>query len=144
MGIPAQQKAAVKGDTHKCEVKTVDVPQPGPGQILCKINYSGLCGTDKSYLYDEYASMGVKMQETAHGISGHEGAGILVKIGPDVGDLWKEGDRVGVKWVRSICGKCEFCTNGADEMQCPEQLNSGFTIPGKKCSLLSWQFAYRK
>ena len=143
MEIPAKQKAAVKGDTHECEVKTVDVPQPGSGQILCKINYSGLCGTDKSYLYDEYASMGVKMQETAQGISGHEGAGIVAKVGPGVDDRWKEGDRVGIKWVRSICSKCEFCTNGADELHCPNQLNSGFTVPGKRCSLLCQHLANR-
>lgn len=136
MEIPTQQKAAVKGESHECEVKEVDVPQPGPGQLLCKINYSGLCGTDKSYLYDEYASMGMRMQETAKGISGHEGAGFVVKMGAGVDDSWKEGDRVGIKWVRSICGKCDFCANGTDELQCPKQQNSGFTVPGKKFSLL--------
>lgn len=46
----------------------------------------------------------------------------------DVADIWKEGDRAGVKWVVSVCRNCEFCTNGTDELQCPKQLNSGTSI----------------
>ena len=64
------------------------------------------------------------------GIMGHEGAGVVVAVADDVKELWKEGDRVGIKWVASVCGKCEFCTNGLNELQCPKQLNAGFTVPG--------------
>ena len=45
-------------------------------------------------------------------------------------DLWQVGDRAGVKWVVSTCKRCEFCTNGTDELHCPKQLNSGLTAPG--------------
>jgi len=132
MSLPTQQQAAVKqGDGPKVEVSTIDVPQLGPGQILCKVNYSGLCGTDKSFVYNEYATMGIQIQKAAKGIAGHEGAGTVVAVADDVKSLWKEGDRVGVKWVAGICGKCEFCTNGHDEMHCPEQINSGYKVPGK-------------
>ena len=70
------------------------------------------------------------MHENTMGISGHEGAGVVVAVADDVKELWKEGDRVGIKWVTSVCGRCEFCTNGTNELQCPKQLNSGFTVPG--------------
>lgn len=70
------------------------------------------------------------MHESAKGISGHEGAGVVVAVADNVKELWKEGDRVGIKWVASVCGKCEFCTNGTNELQCPLQLNSGVTVPG--------------
>ena len=133
MHIPTHQQAGVRkgeGKSAKCEVTTIPVPDPGPGQILCKINYSGICGTDKGFFYDEFAGRGAKMEESVQGISGHEGAGVVTKVADDVKELWKEGDRVGIKWITSVCRKCEFCTNGVDELQCPAQLNSGVTTPG--------------
>ena len=131
MSLPTSQRAAVKqgsGKSATAPVKEIPIPQPAPGQILVKINWSGLCGSDKSLIYDEWLSQGIKMKD--HGIAGHEGAGEVVAVHDDVKDLWKIGDRAGVKWVASVCRKCEFCTNGTDELQCPKQLNSGFSIAG--------------
>lgn len=133
MGVPATQKAAVKtgtGDASKVEVKSVLVAEVAPDQILVKINYSGLCASDKSLLHDEWSFGGIGMKPETHGIAGHEGAGIVVAVGSNVKDLWKEGDRAGIKWIASVCRKCEFCTNGVDECHCPKQLNSGFSIAG--------------
>jgi len=70
------------------------------------------------------------MKESAKGIAGHEGAGVVVAVGEDVQHKWKVGDRAGIKWVWSTCGECEFCTNGVDELHCPNQKNSGFTAAG--------------
>lgn len=52
------------------------------------------------------------MMDATKGIAGHEDAGVVVAIGDDVKNLWKVGDRAGIKWVVSTCGMCEFCTNG--------------------------------
>ncbi|KAJ9637210.1 hypothetical protein H2201_001607 [Coniosporium apollinis] len=131
--LPKTQKAAVKvgeGSDAKTEIREIEVPTPGPGQILVKINYSGLCASDKSLLHDEWAAGGLAMQPQTQGIAGHEGAGVVVAVADDVKDLWKEGDRAGIKWIASVCRKCEFCTNGVDECHCPKQLNSGFSIAG--------------
>ncbi|KAK5704109.1 hypothetical protein LTR97_003122 [Elasticomyces elasticus] len=134
MGLPQEQQAAVKqGEGHDATAPVQKIPvdtQPGPGQILVKINWTGLCASDKSLLHDEWAAFGVSMKLNAKGIAGHEGAGEVVAVHPDVESLWKVGDRAGVKWVVSICRECEFCTNGSDELQCPKQLNSGFTAAG--------------
>ncbi|THW84510.1 alcohol dehydrogenase [Aureobasidium pullulans] len=133
MGLPTSQKAAVKqgeGKSSTAPVKDISVPEPAPGQILVKINWTGLCGSDKSLIYDEWATQGLRMTPDTHGIAGHEGAGEVVAVHDDVKDLWNVGDRAGVKWVASVCRKCEFCTNGTDELQCPKQLNSGFSIAG--------------
>ncbi|EME81261.1 uncharacterized protein MYCFIDRAFT_64530 [Pseudocercospora fijiensis CIRAD86] len=134
MGLPTEQRAAVRrgeGQETTAPVKTVPVPQePGPGQILVKINWTGLCASDKSLLHDEWQVFGVKMMEQSSGIAGHEGAGEVVAVHPDVSELWKVGDRAGVKWVASVCRHCEFCTNGTDELHCPKQLNSGLSVPG--------------
>ncbi|ORX97505.1 alcohol dehydrogenase [Clohesyomyces aquaticus] len=133
MTVPKTQKAAIKtgeGAKSKVEVKEIEVPQPGPDQILVKINYSGLCASDKSLLHDEWAGAGLSMQPQTHGIAGHEGAGVVVAVGSASKDLWKEGDRAGIKWIARVCQRCEFCTNGVDECHCPKQLNSGFSIAG--------------
>ncbi|KAJ4363543.1 hypothetical protein N0V83_009839 [Neocucurbitaria cava] len=130
MDIPSTQKAAVKqgtGDDSTIAIQNVPVPQPGPDQILVKINYSGLCASDKSLLHDEWE---FRMTPQASGIAGHEGVGIVVAVGSNVQDLWQVGNRAGIKWIASVCRKCEFCTNGSDECHCPKQLNSGFTIAG--------------
>ncbi|KAG9698378.1 alcohol dehydrogenase, partial [Aureobasidium melanogenum] len=133
MGLPTSQKAAVKqgeGKASTAPVQNVPVHEPGPGQILVKINWTGLCGSDKSLVFDEWESQGLKMLPQTNGIAGHEGAGEVVAVHDDVKDLWNVGDRAGVKWVASVCKKCEFCTNGTDVLQCPKQLNSGFSIQG--------------
>ncbi|KAF2126085.1 alcohol dehydrogenase [Dothidotthia symphoricarpi CBS 119687] len=132
MELPKTQKAAIKqgsGDTSTIVVKEIPVPQPGPDQILVKINYSGLCASDKSLLKDEWGS-GFGMAPQTEGIAGHEGAGVVVAVGSNVQDLWQIGNRAGIKWIASICRRCEFCTNGSDECHCPKQINSGLTIQG--------------
>ncbi|KAM3413660.1 hypothetical protein BST61_g10353 [Cercospora zeina] len=133
-GVPKEQRAAVRvgtGPDATAPVKTIPVSQqPGPGQILVKINWSGLCATDKSLLYDEWKPFGIGMEEETLGIAGHEGAGEVVAVHPDVADIWKIGDRAGVKWVVSTCRKCEFCTNGTDELQCKSQIQSGYRAAG--------------
>lgn len=84
MAIPTTQKAAVKvgkGDSSRIEVKEIPVPEPSPDQILVKVNYSGLCASDKSLLLDEWESTGLLQQPCTHGIAGHEGAGTVVAVG---------------------------------------------------------------
>lgn len=133
ISIPAQQRAAVRqgsGDDATAPVQQVNVEQPGPGQILVKIHWTGLCASDKSLIHDEWAGFGVAMKPETHGIAGHEGAGVVAGVHPSMEHKWKVGDRAGIKWVASTCGECEFCTNGVDELHCPLQKNSGFTTAG--------------
>jgi hypothetical protein len=54
----------------------------------------------------------------------------VVAVGDDQHHRWKVGDRAGIKWVASTCGECEVCTNGTDELHCPNQKNSGFSAAG--------------
>jgi propanol-preferring alcohol dehydrogenase len=61
-------------------------------------------------------------------IGGHEGIGVVVKLGPGVINH-QLGDRVGVKWVSSACLTCEACLYG-EETRCPKKKNSGSKDPG--------------
>jgi hypothetical protein len=52
-----------------------------------RINWTGLCASDKSLLHDEWAGFGIKMQDAASGIAGHEGAGVVAKVADDLTDV---------------------------------------------------------
>ncbi|KAF5972834.1 alcohol dehydrogenase V [Fusarium bulbicola] len=133
MSIPSQQRAAVRqglGPEATAPIRTVDVEKPGPGQILVKITWTGLCGSDKSLLHNEWKDFGVSMMDASKGIAGHEGAGNVVAVGQGMENRWKIGDRAGVKWIASTCGECDFCRSGSDEVHCPNQTNSGFSVAG--------------
>lgn len=133
--VPKTQKAAVKqGSGHTATTKITEVPveEPGPGQILVKINSTGLCASDKSLIHDEWAAFGVAMADVTHGIAGHEGAGVVAALGPGVEETgqWKLGDRAGIKWIASTCGHCEMCKSPGGETLCINQKNSGFSAAG--------------
>jgi alcohol dehydrogenase, propanol-preferring len=61
-------------------------------------------------------------------IVGHEGVGIVVKIGEGVSDSLL-GSRVGVKWLHSSCNECSSCMAGYPN-NCPKQSNTGRSCPG--------------
>jgi propanol-preferring alcohol dehydrogenase len=61
-------------------------------------------------------------------IPGHEGTGIAVALGAGVKHL-KEGDRVGVAWLGSACGYCDYCLSGWETL-CQQQQNSGYSVNG--------------
>lgn len=94
------------------------------------MTWSAICYNDIGLMRNYWPD--TPFQTAAQGISGHEGVGNIVAIAEDVlqADLWRIGDRVGIKWVASTCGKCEFCTNGRDEVHCVKPVFSGFSTPG--------------
>src|SRR6202046_5381718 len=105
------------------KIKEVPVPDPGPGEALVEVVASGVCHTDVHAADGDWP-----IKPTLPFIPGHEGAGFVTKLGPGVTHL-KEGDRVGIAWLHSACGHCEFCLTGW-ETPCPEQQMSGYTVNG--------------
>lgn len=131
--IPSQARAAVRqgaGKSATTTIQLVDVPKPGPGEILVKVTWTGVCGTDKSILLDEWEELGIRMKPSSKGIAGHEGAGVVASVGSEMQQRWKVGDRVGLKWIASTCGQCNFCTDRATEIHCPHRKVNGSSIPG--------------
>lgn len=124
MAIPKMMKAAVvERFGEPLAVREVPVPTPGPGQVLVEIAASGVCHTDLHAAEGDWP-----VKPTVPFIPGHEGAGMVVALGPGVTHL-KEGDRVGIAWLHSACGHCEFCLSGWETL-CPEQKNSGYSVDG--------------
>jgi propanol-preferring alcohol dehydrogenase len=99
------------------------IPVPGPGQILVKTEACGVCHTDL-----HAASGDWPVKPTLPFIPGHEAIGIVVELGAGVTAV-KEGDRVGVPWLYSACGHCEYCLS-AWETVCADAKFGGYTQNG--------------
>jgi threonine dehydrogenase-like Zn-dependent dehydrogenase len=112
-------------------------PAPGPGEVLIQTQVSALCGSELK----PYHGAGMQMGNT-----GHESAGIVAQLGPDVTQL-KEGQRVGVSAVAG-CGACTYCAKG-QYTYCPDLVTHNsmhaeyFITKANACHLLpdelSWE-----
>ncbi|MGE4451076.1 alcohol dehydrogenase AdhP [Castellaniella sp.] len=117
-------KAAVVREFGKpLAIEEVAVPRPGPGQILVRIEASGVCHTD---LHAAHGDWPVKPKPPF--IPGHEGVGYVVGLGAGVRHV-KEGDRVGIPWLYSACGHCAHCLGGWETL-CESQQNTGYSVNG--------------
>jgi propanol-preferring alcohol dehydrogenase len=100
-----------------------DIPTAGPGQIVVKTEACGVCHTDL-----HAASGDWPLKPSLPFIPGHEAIGTVSAVGRDVTAV-KEGDRVGVPWLYSACGHCEYCLS-AWETVCPDAQFGGYTKNG--------------
>jgi propanol-preferring alcohol dehydrogenase len=104
-------------------LKELAIPEPGPGQILVKTEACGVCHTDLHAVGGDWP-----LKPTLPFIPGHEAIGIVVALGTGVTAV-KQGDRVGVPWLHSACGHCEYCL-AAHEPVCPDAEFGGYTQNG--------------
>jgi len=109
--------------THPLDRVTVDVPQPGPGELLVAVLVCGVCRTD---LHVTEGDLPVHRPGV---VPGHEVVGEVAAIGPDTGDEFAIGDRVGIAWLRHTCGRCKFCVRGQENL-CPESRYTGWDADG--------------
>ncbi|WP_413382589.1 alcohol dehydrogenase AdhP [Alkalihalobacillus sp. 1P02AB] len=117
-------KAAVVNEfNQKLEIQSVPVPELEHGEILVKIKACGVCHTD---LHAAHGDWPVKPKLPL--IPGHEGVGVVEEVGEGVTSI-KVGDRVGIPWLYSACGECEYCLTGRETL-CPDQLNAGYSVDG--------------
>lgn len=122
--LPKTMKAAVvEKFSAPLSIREVPVPRPGPGEVLLELVASGVCHTDLHAADGDWP-----IKPTLPFTPGHEGTGVVVALGQGVSRL-KEGDRVGLVWLYSACGHCEFCLSGWETL-CLEQKNSGYSVNG--------------
>src|SRR2546428_7833776 len=105
MTIPTTMNAVVLHDADDMRVEQWSVPQPGPGEVLLKVEVASICGTDVKVLHRT-----LQGQPAGEFIMGHEYAGTVAALGPGV-DEFKIGDRVAVE-VHKGCERCENCIKG--------------------------------
>src|SRR5208282_3009040 len=105
-GVPVTisvQGVVARGKGEPVEVTTVLVPEPGPGEALVAVQACGGCHTDLHY---KQGGIG----EDFPYLLGHEAAGVVEAVGPDVTDV-APGDFVILNW-RAVCGRCRACSRG--------------------------------
>ncbi|GAA2073870.1 alcohol dehydrogenase catalytic domain-containing protein [Aeromicrobium tamlense] len=110
-------------DSARSRPEVRDVPEPSApdGGVVVRVVATGLCRSDW------HAWAGHDDGVAFPHVPGHELAGEIVELGPDVRD-WQVGDRVTVPFVAG-CGTCEWCLAG-DAQVCPDQEQPGFTYGG--------------
>jgi propanol-preferring alcohol dehydrogenase len=104
-------------------LRELDIPSPGAGQILVKTEACGVCHTDLHAAHGDWP-----VKPTLPFIPGHEAMGRVAAVGSGV-TIVKEGDRVGVPWLYSACGHCEYCLQGWETV-CAQAQFGGYTKNG--------------
>ncbi|EAW13963.1 zinc-dependent alcohol dehydrogenase [Aspergillus clavatus NRRL 1] len=126
MQIPLTQTAAVippAGTYQTAQVQILSdrpVPAPAEGELLIKLEYSGVCHSDVHSIRRDTPML--------TDVAGHEGVGKVVKVGAGVEEEAWLGKRVGIRWLYSSCLKCEICA--INHTACPYQKNAGANVPG--------------
>ncbi len=115
--------AVINGFHEKLQIQELPIPELEHGEILVKIKACGVCHTD---LHAAHGDWPVKPKLPL--IPGHEGVGVVEKVGPGVTSI-KVGDRVGIPWLYSACGECDYCLTGWETL-CKSQLNAGYSVDG--------------
>ena len=107
MTIPGKMKACVLMGPNQLEIKEMSTPEPGPQDVLLKVEATAVCGSDVSLIEKPWEA------QPPYGsfIIGHEYAGTVAAVGETVDEL-KVGDRVAVE-ASLGCGRCRNCRLGA-------------------------------
>src|ERR1039457_6164045 len=117
-------RAAVVTDFHSpLQVQDLPIPEPGAGEVLVRIETSGLCHTDIHAAHGDWP-----VKPTPPFIPGHEGVGYVEKLGAGVSTR-AIGDRVAIAWLGYACGECRYCNSGWETL-CEKQENSGYSVNG--------------
>jgi propanol-preferring alcohol dehydrogenase len=116
--------AVVHSFDQPLSIEDVPVPEPGPEQVLVRIEASGLCHTDIHAARGEWP-----VEPSPPFIPGHEGVGMVERVGPGNDHGIATGMRVAIPWLGYACGDCGYCNSGRETL-CESQLNTGYAIDG--------------
>jgi propanol-preferring alcohol dehydrogenase len=130
-----RQSADVK--TNPLAYEELDDPEPGPDEVRVRVHVCGVCRTDLHIVEEDLPPAKRPV------IPGHEVVGVVDRVGRDVRTI-KEGDRVGIAWLQRVCGRCEFCTSGRENL-CPYARFTGYHVDGgyAEYALAPETFAYQ-
>ncbi len=112
------------------------VPRPGPGEIRVRVRACGVCHTDLHTVEGDLPLPRLPL------VPGHQIVGVVDSLGAGVRQF-REGDRVGIPWLYSTCGACEYCRNGLENL-CESARFTGYHVDGgyAEAAVVAEAFAY--
>lgn len=121
--VEYDMKAVQKLRPGEGHIALVETPEPTapPGHVVLKVRAAGVCGTDLHILHGEFPT---RPPVTL----GHEVAGEIAEVGPDVTD-WRVGERVVTETYYAVCGACPYCRQARPNL-CPDRLSIGSKVNG--------------
>jgi L-iditol 2-dehydrogenase len=129
--VPKTMKALLLTGPEAFEVREIDTPKPGPGEVLARVEAVAICGTDPKIIKGAFKGLWPKSYPA---VIGHEWSGTIVKTGPE-SFRFSQGDRVAGESHKG-CGFCRNCMTGRYTI-CENYGNLdsghrhyGFTAPG--------------
>jgi len=96
-------------EENPLEAVELPLPELGPEDILIRVHVCGVCHTDLHTVEGELALPKLPV------IPGHQIVGTVESVGERV-TRFRRGDRVGVTWLHSACGECDFCRRGLENL----------------------------
>jgi len=114
--------ALIRPGDRKVEAVELDIPSPGPADLLVRVLACGVCRTDLHVVDGELADAAIPI------VPGHEIVGRVERCGNRV-DGFEPGTRVGIPWLGWSCGACEFCLAGRENL-CRRARYTGYQING--------------
>src|SRR5262245_58087815 len=123
-GSTVMKAAVVTSFDRPLSIQDVPKPEPGPDQVLVRIEASGLCHTDIHAARGEWP-----VKPSPPFIPGHEGVGVIEALGPGNSRGLDVGMRVALPWLGYSCGGCRYCNSGWETL-CESQMNMGYAMNG--------------
>jgi len=115
MILPASTR--LEDNSHPLHSADLPIPAAGPGELLLQVAACGVCHTELDEIEGRTPPPKLPV------VPGHQVVGRVAALGPGVQDF-SVGDRAGVAWIYSACGKCHWCRTGQENL-CPEYRATG-------------------
>src|SRR5438132_6331336 len=118
------------------QLRDVPLPTPSPGQIRVRVHCCGVCHTDLHTVEGDLSLPKLPV------IPGHQIVGTVDALGQGA-HAFREGDRVGIPWLHSTDGTCEYCRRGLENL-CDNAQFTGLDVDGgyAESSIVGQDFAY--
>ena len=122
--------------TRPLEPAELPAPVAGPGELLVRVRVCAICRTDLHVIEGELPPRRLPV------VPGHQVVGVVEARGPGA-HRFRPGDRVGIAWLRHVCGVCAFCRAGAENL-CEASRYTGWHEDGgyAELTLVPEAFAY--
>jgi alcohol dehydrogenase, propanol-preferring len=136
---PARMRAMVLHrpgpvNSRPLRLEEVPTPDPGPAEVVVRVDRCGVCRTDLHVVEGDLAPI------LPWVIPGHEVVGTVARLGAEVRTL-SVGDEVGVPWLHSTCGRCEYCRTARENL-CESKVFTGYSANGGYAPYVAAREAY--